>query len=89
MRRLGEKLFHRVRNAGAIRPDVSELDVAFLLELLSQTRLGDADRTAELRQRFLGIILDGLRPGSASALPGTSPTWGEQEGRWVPAAERV
>ena len=83
MRRLGQELFHRTRAAGAIRPDVTELDVGFLLELISQTRLGDADRTAELRQRFLGIIIDGLRPGSTSTLPGTAPSWAEQEQRWV------
>ena len=63
---------------------MSELDVAFLLELLSQTRLGDADRTAELRQRFLGIILDGLSPGATSALPGDPPSWREQLARWTP-----
>jgi AcrR family transcriptional regulator len=89
MRRLGEELFHRTEAAGAIRPDVTELDVGFLLELISQTRLGDADRTAELRQRFLGVILDGLRPGSASTLPGSAPSWQEQEKRWVPDTEGV
>ena len=85
MRLLSEQLFERARAAGAIRPDATELDVAFLMELLSQTRLGSQQRTAELRQRFLGVILDGLRPGSI-ALPGRAPSWQEQLARWVPTA---
>jgi len=86
MRLLSEQLFERARAAGAIRPDATELDVAFLMELLSQTRLGSQQRTAELRQRFLGVILDGLRPGSTLALPGRAPSWQEQLARWVPTA---
>jgi len=86
MRLLSEQLFERTRAAGAIRPDATELDVGFLMELLSQTRLGSQQRTAELRQRFLGVILDGLRPGSTLALPGRAPSWQEQLARWVPTA---
>jgi len=85
MRRLSEQLFGRAQAAGAIRPDVTELDVAFLMELLAQTRLGSQQRTAELRQRFLGVILDGLRPGSSAVLPGRAPTWDEQLQRWTPS----
>jgi len=85
MRRLSEQLFGRTQAAGAIRSDVTELDVAFLMELLAQTRLGSQQRTAELRQRFLGVILDGLRPGSSAVLPGRAPTWDEQLQRWTPS----
>ena len=84
MRRLSEQLFGRTHAAGAIRPDVTELDIAFLMELLAQTRLGNQLRTAELLQRFLGVILDGLRPASASVLPGRAPSWTEQLRRWTP-----
>lgn len=84
MRRLGEQLFERTKAAGAIRPDITELDVGFLMESIAQTRLGDSQRTAELRQRFLGIILDGLRPGSTGVLPGRPPSWIEQLQRWTP-----
>ena len=79
------ELFERVKQTGALRPDLTFLDVAFLLELLATTKLGDADRTAELKQRQLAIILDGLHaPGSAN-LPGAPPSWQEQESRWTPA----
>jgi AcrR family transcriptional regulator len=79
------ELFERVRETGVLRPGLTFLDVAFLLELLAKTKLGDADRTAELKQRQLAIIIDGLRaPGSAD-LPSAPPSWQEQESRWTPA----
>jgi len=79
------ELFERVKQTGVLRPDLTFLDVAFLLELLAKTKLGDADRTAELKQRQLAIIIDGLRaPGSAD-LPSAPPSWQEQESRWTPA----
>jgi hypothetical protein len=76
------ELFERVKQAGALRPGMTFLDVAFLLELLAKTRLGDDNRTAELKQRQLAIIIDGLRTDRAASLPGAPPTWEEQESRW-------
>jgi AcrR family transcriptional regulator len=79
------ELFERVHQTGVLRPDLTFLDVAFLLELLAKTKLGDAYRTAELKQRQLAIIIDGLHtPGSAD-LPSTPPSWQEQQSRWTPA----
>jgi AcrR family transcriptional regulator len=78
------ELFERVRQTGALRPGLTFLDVAFLLELLAKTKLGDKARTAELKQRQLAIIIDGLRAEAASELPGRPPTWQEQESRWRP-----
>ena len=79
------ELFERVKQTGALRPGLTFLDVAFLLELLAKTRLGDADRTAELKQRQLAILIDGLRAPAAADLPGAPPSWWEQESRWIPA----
>jgi hypothetical protein len=76
------ELFERVKQAGALRPGMTFLDVAFLLEMLAKTRLGDDNRTAELKQRQLAIIIDGLRTDRAASLPGAPPTWEEQESRW-------
>jgi AcrR family transcriptional regulator len=89
MRSLAIELFERVRDTGLIRDDVTFLDVEFLLEFLAGIKLGDATRTAELRQRHLAVIIDGLRsaPGAAAGqwapMPGRPPTWEEQTERWL------
>ena len=89
MRSLAIELFERVRDTGMIRDDVTFLDVEFLLEFLAGIKLGDAIRTAELRQRHLAVIIDGLRSASGAAasprapMPGQPPTWQEQTERWL------
>src|SRR5262250_750171 len=83
MRMLGDELFERVRATGLLRDDVTFLDIGFLMELLAEVNLGDADRTAELRQRHLAIIIDGLRSGEHTPLPGKPPSWQEQTERWI------
>jgi AcrR family transcriptional regulator len=83
MRSLSIELFERARGTGLLRPDVTFLDVEFLLEFLAGVKLGDASRTAELRQRHLAVIIDGLRAGQHTALPGQPPTWAEQTERWI------
>ena len=82
------ELFERVQETGILRPGLTFLDVAFLMELLAKTRLGDAPRTAELRQRQLAIIIDGLSARGAAELPGTPPSWEEQASRWTPGSDR-
>ena len=82
------ELFERVQKTGVLRPGLTFLDVAFLLELLAKTQLGDTARTAELRQRQLAIIIDGLRFPGAAELPGTPPSWQEQVSRWTPGSDR-
>jgi AcrR family transcriptional regulator len=83
MQSLGIELFERARETGRLRDDVTYLDVEFLLEFLASVRLGDAARTAELRQRHLAVIIDGLRAGERTPLPGQAPTWQEQTERWI------
>src|SRR5690242_5155382 len=88
MRSLAIELFERVRGTGLIRDDVTFLDVEFLLEFLAGIKLGDTARSAELRQRHLAVIIDGLRSAQGAAtgerahVPGQPPTWEEQTGRW-------
>lgn len=81
---LGQALFARTQAAGAIRPDVTFLDVGFMLELIAGLRWPDPDRSAALRQRFLTLLIDGIHTAGAP-LPGLPPTWAEQEERWVPS----
>jgi AcrR family transcriptional regulator len=83
MQALGIELFERVRATGLLRDDVTYLDVEFLLEFLASVKLGNASRTAELRQRHLAVVIDGLRAGGRTPLPGEPPTWEEQTQRWL------
>jgi AcrR family transcriptional regulator len=82
---LSEELFKRARGSGAMRRDATLLDVGFMLEGIAQVKLGDARRTAELRQRLVALLIDSLRAGAITRLPGRAPSWEEQNARWVPA----
>ncbi|NUS14695.1 MAG: TetR/AcrR family transcriptional regulator [Streptomyces sp.] len=68
------RLVERAQAAGAVRADVAWQDVPFLLAAAAT-----GARTLGLRaggqqwERNLRIILDGLRPGQPSVLPGTPP----------------
>ncbi|MGI5164148.1 TetR/AcrR family transcriptional regulator [Spirillospora sp. CA-253888] len=65
----------RAQDAGAMRPDVTWQDVAFLLVSVST-----ADHTLGLRagerqrERNLRVVLDGLRAETRGELPGEPPT---------------
>jgi AcrR family transcriptional regulator len=83
MRTLGTELFERARATGQLRPDITWLDVEYLLEFLARVQLGNASRTAELRQRHLAVIIDGLHSTARTPLPGSPPTWQEQTQRWI------
>jgi AcrR family transcriptional regulator len=79
---LNETLFRRTRYAGAIRPDVEVDDIALLFEQLAAVRIGDEERTRQLRRRYLELQLDALRDLSGSKLPGPPPSWKEIQRRW-------
>ena len=82
---LGEQVFGRAQAAGALRADLRAADLPMLFEQITAIRLGDPARTAELRRRYLALLLDGLRPESAGApLPGSSPSGPELAQRWQP-----
>lgn len=83
MRTLGTELFARAQASGQLRDDVTFLDVEYMLEFLARVKLADASRTAELRQRHLAVIIDGLHSGQQTPLPGEPPTWAEQTQRWI------
>jgi AcrR family transcriptional regulator len=84
MQTLSIELVERVHATGALRSDVTHLDIDFLLAFLATVNLGNAGRSAELRQRHLTIIIDGLHSAHPTPLPGESPSWEEQTARWVP-----
>jgi hypothetical protein len=49
---------------------------------VAAVKLGDRERTAELRRRYLAAILDGLRAENREPLPEPAPSWGEINERW-------
>lgn len=81
--RLNVELMTRTRKAGVIRKDVSAADLGTIFEQLAAIHDEDPRRTNELRQRYLTLILDGLRlPPTTTPLPGEAPTAEEQARRW-------
>ena len=81
---LNEKVFDRARQAGAIRADADVADLGLIFEQLASIRLGDGERTQQLRRRYLQLALDGLRASPHDALPGPAPTSEELTSRWTP-----
>jgi AcrR family transcriptional regulator len=76
-------LFDRTQAAGAVRPDLVVDDVSLVLEQVAALRIGDAERTNQLRHRYLALLLDALRTPS-DPLPGPPPAWEELAARWSP-----
>ena len=76
-----QTFFDRVR--GALRPDVDVHDISLIFELVAALKLTDRERTLQLRQRYLAVILDGLRARERDRLPGPPPSWQELNERWV------
>jgi AcrR family transcriptional regulator len=77
------EFFERTRRAGVLRPDLEVHDLSLLFEQLSAVRVRDAQRTRELRHRYLALLLDAMREPEADPLPGPAPTWGEINERWA------
>ena len=75
---LADALFRRAHPV--MRADATSGDVAMLLEMCAAIRLPDPARTAELRRRYLTILLDGLRDGSTPTT--AAPTPAELNWRW-------
>jgi AcrR family transcriptional regulator len=79
--RLLQEFFDRIRDA--LRPGLSVHDISLVFELVAAVKLPSAERTARLRQRYLAIILSGMRQSAAGEdLPGPPPSWQEINERW-------
>ncbi|MBG0564658.1 TetR/AcrR family transcriptional regulator [Actinoplanes aureus] len=63
-----------------MRAEAVPADVTMLLEMCAAVRIPDQARTAQLRRRYLAVLLDGLRAGGA--LPEPAPTIAEINWRW-------
>lgn len=78
-----DRVLRAARGSGMLRSDVSRADLTLVIEQLGSLDLGSAERTAQLRRRYLSLVLDGLRATSAShRLPGPPPDDGELTSRW-------
>jgi AcrR family transcriptional regulator len=75
---LATALFERARPR--MRAGAAPADVTMLLEMCAAVRVPDADRTAQLRRRYVTLLLDGLRTGAE--LPGPPPSAEELNWRW-------
>jgi AcrR family transcriptional regulator len=79
---LTSELVARARASGRLRGDVVSEDVGFLLELCAAVRVPDTERTAELRSRYLALLVAGLEKGKGGRLPGPPPDGSEYGNRW-------
>jgi AcrR family transcriptional regulator len=79
---LNVALLARTKAAGAIRADLDVNDLSFVFEQVASVRLGDPDRTRQLRHRYLTLLLDALHTPAPQPLPGPPPTWQDISGRW-------
>jgi AcrR family transcriptional regulator len=79
---LTDRLLNRTIAANAIRPDIVVGDLALIFEQLQSIRVGEEQRTEQLRHRYLALFLDALHTGSAGPIPGPPPTWEEMRQRY-------
>jgi AcrR family transcriptional regulator len=75
------RFFDRVK--GVLRADVEVHDLSLVFELVAAIKLGERERTMQLRRRYLAVILDGLRAKERAELPGPAPSWSELNQRWA------
>jgi len=79
---LAAQLFERTVRAGGLRDDVTVDDVTLLLEVVMAIELPGPDGGRGLRQRYLTLLLDALRPGDRLPLPGPPPAKDALAARW-------
>jgi AcrR family transcriptional regulator len=68
--RVLDELVSRAQAAGAIRDDIGPADVSMMFAGVAHATALAGDLQPVLRERYVRIILDGLRPKDASKLPG-------------------
>ncbi|HEX4777450.1 MAG TPA: helix-turn-helix domain-containing protein [Acidimicrobiia bacterium] len=71
------KLLARAQAAGAVRDDIGSSDVAMLVSGVAHAAALVGDGHARVRERYVTIVLDGLRPAEPSALPGRAMSFAQ------------
>jgi AcrR family transcriptional regulator len=64
------ELVVRAQAAGAVRADIGPADVSMLFSGVAHATAVAGEYAPKLRERYVRIVLDGLRPDAASSLPG-------------------
>lgn len=86
--RRGRSLHHaivdRAHHVGRLRPDVTALDVSWMIEQFARAApaAGASGDDRNVKQRLLAIAIDGLYAPGTPALPGHPPTTQHYEQRW-------
>ncbi len=71
MRAAITELLEQAQAAGAVRTDISPADTSMLFAGIAQiTAIAGGGVDSSLRDRYVAVMLDGLRPAAATALPG-------------------
>jgi AcrR family transcriptional regulator len=83
-RELLEQILARARETDQFRPDVTALDVAWLIETLGRSGPAEpSDEDVVIKRRLTAIAIDGLRSSAGNGhLPGQPPTASHYEERW-------
>jgi AcrR family transcriptional regulator len=86
-RRLQQAIVDRAHQAGHLRPDVTALDISWLIEQFARTAPpADADPDdRNVQRRLLAIAVDGLFAAGARPLPGYAPGTDHYVRRWQTA----
>ena len=79
---LAQTLFCRAYRSGALRDDVSEADITLLLETIMLVELPGPDRGADLRHRYLALLLQALHAPAQAPLPGPPARQADLAARW-------
>ncbi|WP_335985514.1 TetR/AcrR family transcriptional regulator [Glycomyces sp. MUSA5-2] len=82
--RLNHVLMEKLHGAGVLRPDARIGDLIMITESLASIRIGDKERTTELRLRSLELPLQALRAPGGDPLPGRAVEDQEMGIRWIP-----
>jgi AcrR family transcriptional regulator len=69
LRWLVTELFDRAKAAGVVRADADPFDAALIFMMLGTVMDRTRDIAPDVWRRYLGLILDGLRPGAPARLP--------------------
>jgi AcrR family transcriptional regulator len=85
---VNRRIVERAKAAGVIRPDFEVGDLGLIFEQLAVVKGGTEARTAQLRERYVTLLLDAVRH-PYTPLPGPPPEQGEFASRWNPPATRT